>query len=250
MPRDTIIVEETTSTAKSTVTTPINKNEVKPVQVSQGIDLIPSHDSIPQGILLRHEVPSNNSCLFTSVHFCMNDGHYDESIGRSMRRIIADTVSSDPETFNEAILGRSNEDYCRWIQNENHWGGAIELAILSQKYSIEIVAVDTQNVRLNRFGEDKNYPKRILVIYDGIHYDPLKLELFDGSDRVKTIFASSDDQVLEQALELAREAKRSRQFTDVNNFTLRCISCNKKLTGEAQAQDHAKKTGHINFGEV
>ena len=249
-PRDTVIIEELLTTS-----VPITSNqETKPPKT--GIELIPSADlmeagsEVSQGILLRQEVPSNNSCLFTSVHFCVNNGRLDESIGSSMRKIIADTVSSDPETFNEGILGRTPEDYCKWILDKNNWGGAIELAILSAKYSIEIVAVDTQNVRFNRFGEDKNYSKRIFVIYDGIHYDPLQMELFDGSGKVKTIFSTNDDYVLTQALELAREAKNSRQFTDVQNFTLKCMICKTRLTGQSQAQDHAKKTGHLEFGEV
>lgn len=40
---------------------------------------------------------------------------------------------------------------------EEVWGGSIELRILSDYYSVEIVTVDTQNVRVNRFGEDKSY---------------------------------------------------------------------------------------------
>ena len=240
-PRDTVIIEEAPATGQE---------PMKPTLVSsEKIEVLASQE-IPDGILLRHEVPSNNSCLFLSVDFCLKGGRLDESIGRPMRKIIAETVSADPFTYNEAILGRPNKEYCSWILNDDHWGGAIELAILSQKYEIEIVAVDTQNVRLNRFGEDRSYSKRMILIYDGIHYDPLKLELFDGSGQVKTIFSTDNEQVLQQALELAREAKRSRQFTDVQNFTLKCLNCNTKLTGQSQAQDHAKKTGHQNFGEV
>lgn len=53
-----------------------------------------------------------------------------------------------------------------------------------------------------------------------------------------------------EAEELAREAKSSRQFTDVNKFTLKCLVCNIFLSGQVQAQQHAKNTGHANFGEV
>jgi ubiquitin thioesterase OTU1 len=46
--------------------------------------------------------------------------------------VIAAEVAGDPETYSEAILGRPNADYCRWILGSDHWGGAIELSILSR----------------------------------------------------------------------------------------------------------------------
>jgi len=52
-----------------------------------------------------------------------------------------------------------------------------------------------------------------------------------------------------QALELAAEAKSVRQFTDVEGFSLRCLACQAPLRGQREAQNHAKQTGHINFGE-
>lgn len=53
-----------------------------------------------------------------------------------------------------------------------------------------------------------------------------------------------------QALEVGNEAKKAKQFTDVNNFKLRCLVCQSPLAGQAEAQKHAEKTGHINFGEI
>lgn len=64
------------------------------------------------------------------------------------------------------------------------------------------------------------------------------------------MFKIEDEEVLRQAEQLALEAKSSRQFTDVNRFTLRCIQCDVLLTGQVEAQSHAKSTGHTNFGEV
>lgn len=49
---------------------------------------------------------------------------------------------------------------------------------------------------------------------------------------------------------LQAEARASHQFTDVNRFTLKCMVCHCHLTGQVQAQQHAKETGHTNFGEV
>ena len=70
---------------------------------------------INEGVLLRKVVPANNSCLFTSIHFVMNNGDYDLECQESMRQFIAQTVRSDTINFNEAILGKNNSDYCKWI---------------------------------------------------------------------------------------------------------------------------------------
>lgn len=67
---------------------------------------------------------------------------------------------------------------------------------------------------------------------------------------IKTMFQIDDEGVFEQAEQLAKEAKSSRQFTDVNKFTLKCIQCDVHLIGQVEAQQHAKATGHTNFGEV
>ena len=202
-----------------------------------------------QGILMRKVVPANNSCLFTSIDCVMHNGKVDLSSAQQMRELIAGVVMSDPDTYNSAFLGKSNSDYCNWIMNDDSWGGAIEISILSKYYEVEIDVVDTQSGRIDRFGEDKFYSKRVLVIYDGIHYDPLIMEPLSPGGDIVTIFSAQDASVLGQAMELANEAKASRQYTDVSKFSLRCLVCQKALTGQTAAQDHAKTTGHINFGE-
>ncbi|KPJ05476.1 Ubiquitin thioesterase OTU1 [Papilio xuthus] len=210
---------------------------------------IASHETIGScrpGILMKKVVPPDNSCLFTSIGFVLN-GNVDTSVHTLMRQIIAMEVASDRETYNEGVLGQPNADYCAWIQQPSSWGGAIEVAILSRFYGIEMAVVDTLNAIINRFGEDKNYGQRVFLLFDGVHYDPLYLEQSDGG--VQTIFPSEDMEIYREAEQLAHEAKSSRQFTDLNKFTLKCLICNKFLTGQVEAQRHAKETKHTNFGE-
>ncbi len=38
-------------------------------------------------------------------------------------QVIAATVKSDPVTYNEAFLGKLNEEYVQWILNPEKWGG-------------------------------------------------------------------------------------------------------------------------------
>lgn len=168
-----------------------------------------------QGILLKQVVPSDNSCLFTSIGklslflsfiesvdndsiysvllnyltlfslflkinvykkgYVMN-GRIDTEVGAYLREVIAQHVSNDKGTYNEAMLGRPNPEYCEWIRKPASWGGAIEVSILSNYYGVEIDVVDITNALINRFGEDREYGMRVFLLFDGIHYDPLYLE--------------------------------------------------------------------------
>ena len=89
--------------------------------------------------------------------------------------------------------------------------------ILSKYYKCEICVVDIRTGRIDRFGEDCAYNSRVLIIYDGIHFDPLYL---DTNKCVKTKFRTNGDEdfVLALAYKLANEAKNAKQFVDVNNF--------------------------------
>ena len=73
--------------------------------------------------------------------------------------------------------------------------------------------------------------------------------VLDTGDATQTVFSTDDDGIVAQALELATEANRSKQYTDLSGFTLRCLVCNDGLRGQRQAQQHAMATGHTNFAE-
>ncbi|KAG8236728.1 hypothetical protein J437_LFUL014224 [Ladona fulva] len=238
-----LIVEEKEPSALNALNSGAVLNDTSSVKPEEGIS-----DIMPQGILLRKVVPADNSCLFTSIGYVLS-GNINSDNGAVLREIIAASVAANPDEYSEAILGKPNAEYCEWIKRPKSWGGAIELAVLSKYYGIEIDVVDTSNCIINRFGEDQDYGQRVLLIFDGIHYDPLYLEPLEG-EKVQTIFPISDDSILTQALALSEEAKSSRQFTDLARFTLKCMVCQVMLTGQVQAQQHAKETGHKNFGEV
>lgn len=203
------------------------------------------------------------------------NGKIDTDIGTNLREVIAQHVANDPTQYNEAFLGKPNDEYGNWIRLSSSWGGAIEVSILSNYFGIEFAVIDITNALINRFGEDKDFGMRAFLLFDGIHYDPLYLEslsvsyflcfppnysimdckefnvvFFLQGETPKTIFPVEDSNVFKQAEQLALEAKSSRQFTDVDKFTLRCIQCDVMLTGQVEAQSHAKTTGHTNFGEV
>ncbi|KAL0832533.1 hypothetical protein ABMA28_000743 [Loxostege sticticalis] len=242
---ETLIIEEKAGVAPPQTSKPPEKIETKPTE--NGVASHESIESCRPGILMKKVVPSDNSCLFTSIGFVLN-GNVDTTVHTLMRQIIAMEVASDLETYNEAMLGKPNAEYCAWIQQPSSWGGAIEVAILSRFYGLEMAVVDTLNAIINRFGEDKNYGQRVFLLFDGVHYDPLYLEQSDGG--IKTVFPAEDMDIYHEAEQLAHEAKSSRQFTDLNKFTLKCMICDKFLTGQVEAQKHAKETMHTSFGEV
>ncbi|XP_046683946.1 ubiquitin thioesterase OTU1 [Homalodisca vitripennis] len=241
---DTLIIEEKpVSPASQSLCTESASALADEMRRHTSVDL-----DVP-GVLLKKVVPADNSCLFTSLGFTLR-GQVDISVGAYMRQVIAGELASDPDKYNEAFLGRPNAEYCNWIKKPESWGGAIELAILSKFYGLEIAVVDTINAIINRFGEDQSYSHRVFLIFDGIHYDPLYLEPLESTGTIQTIFPTSDEKILHEAETLAREAQSSRQFTDVDKFSLKCNECGIYLVGQTEALKHAKETGHSSFGEV
>lgn len=132
---------------------------------------------------------------------CALSGKVDTSCASFMRDVIANAVAADLEEYSEALLGRPNAEYCKWILKPDSWGGAIELSILSKFYGLEIAVIDSINAIINRFGEDQHYAQRVFLIFDGIHYDPLYLEPLDVSLRINAILLFSDkyDKIIAQS---------------------------------------------------
>ncbi|KAK9209696.1 hypothetical protein WN944_002064 [Citrus x changshan-huyou] len=73
------------------------------------------------------------------------------------RQAIAATVASDTVKHSEAFIGKSNQEYCSWIQDSEKWGGAIELSILADYYGREIAAYDIQTTRCDLYGQVSSF---------------------------------------------------------------------------------------------
>ncbi|KAG2206943.1 hypothetical protein INT47_008412 [Mucor saturninus] len=175
----------------------------------------------PTGFLTLRVMDDDNSCLFRSI-------------------VVVEGIKSDPITYSDATLGQPRDKYMDWIQKPNAWGGAIELAILSSHFGIEIDSIDVQTGRVDKFGEGK-YDERVLIVYSGIHYDALALAPTSDSpmDFDQTRFSVTDEYILKSSSELVNGLRKSHRFTDIANFTLKCEQCNTGLKGEKDAQDHA-----------
>ncbi|KAL8763032.1 MAG: hypothetical protein Q9184_001059 [Pyrenodesmia sp. 2 TL-2023] len=205
------------------------------------------------GKLVLRIMPDDNSCLFRafgSAFFGIMDNMTE------LRSVIASHIQSNQDEYSEVVLEKPPDDYCRWIQTEDAWGGAIELNVLSRQFGIEICSIDVATLRIDRFNE--GVQKRCILVYSGIHYDTIALSQSDPysvdgyaqpEDDVK-IFDTNDDDVLAAALELCGELKKRHYFTDTAAFQVRCNVCGSTFVGEKGATEHASKTGHYDFGEA
>ncbi|CBQ71351.1 conserved hypothetical protein [Sporisorium reilianum SRZ2] len=210
--------------------------------------------SSPTSLLTLKVVPDDNSCLFNSVGYLFSQ-RLGSDICQNLRQTVASTIRSDPDSYPDIVLGQPRDAYVSKILSPTTWGGAIELAILSHHFGVEIDSIDVATGTVHRFGEDMAYENRAIVVYSGIHYDALTLK--EGGQETTVLpnltaigVEEAEDEVLGAAKEVCRELKRRRYYTDTASFTLKCKTCGTKLTGEKEAVQHAKQTGHGDFGEV
>lgn len=205
---------------------------------------------LTDGFAIRRVIPDDNSCLFNAVGYVLEGRS--RTAASQLRKLIADVVEADPHTFTEAYLEQPNAEYCKWILHPKHWGGAIELAILSDHYQTEIAAFDVKTGRMDCYGQNRGWKQRVYLVYDGIHYDAVGLNpLEDGPDEFDTtVFSPRDEYVRSQVAALVSRARAKGQFTDTASFSLLCLDCKQVLIGEKGAAEHAMKTGHSNFTET
>lgn len=182
--------------------------------------------------MTRRVVAADNSCLFTSIIFLLSL----QMSPPALRADAAAAVLADPEKWSEGVLGKKPADYTSHIKLKDTWGGAIELAIFSQKFKCEFAAIEIRTGTVYVFGEDDGFQQRAYLVFDGLHYDPLER----GAVR---LFSPSDVDALAAAQAFAADMRAKHEYTDTLNFTLRCLSCAKGLVGEADAQKHARETG-------
>lgn len=202
------------------------------------------------GTVVLRVMPDDNSCMFRALGSAVLTDTLDSMT--ELRSMVAQAIQRDPELYNEAVLQRAPDDYCKWISYSDSWGGGIELSILSQEFDIEIASINVQDLRVDRFNEGKK--KRCILVYSGIHYDTIAFvpdgsSTFDPENDIK-LFDVDDDVMLEAARQLCAELKKAHYYTDTQKFDIKCNTCGWKGAGERGAVKHANETGHTDFGEA
>ncbi|OJD19867.1 hypothetical protein AJ78_00227 [Emergomyces pasteurianus Ep9510] len=241
------------------VTQPAQRDISKPLLLARKPNTAVENDppEIPSpehgGTVVLRIMPDDNSCLFRAVSSAVI-GAMDAMT--ELRSIVAQTIQEQPDVYSAAVLEKSPNDYCRWIQTEDSWGGGIELSILSKHFDVEICSIDVQSLRVDRFNEGQ--PTRCIVVYSGIHYDTIALS---PSDEPYThayappefdtkIFDAADPLILERAVALCKILQGKHYYTDTASFRIRCNTCGGQFVGERGATQHATETGHYDFGEA
>jgi ubiquitin thioesterase OTU1 len=202
------------------------------------------------GTIVLRVMPDDNSCMFRALGSAVLTDTLDSMT--ELRSLVAQAIQRDPETYNEGVLQRSPDEYCKWISYSDSWGGGIELSILSQEFDIEIASINVQDLRVDRFNEGKS--RRCILVYSGIHYDTIAFvpngsPTYDPANDVK-LFDVNDEVMLEAARQLCGELKKKHYFTDTQKFDIQCNTCGWKGAGERGAVQHANETGHTDFGEA
>lgn len=203
--------------------------------------------ALTDGVAVRKVIPADNNCLFAALIHALRLPLSPQALRETVKR----SVLEDPAEWNEGMLGLPPDKYCEWITAKDHWGGEIELRILSRQLRVQVAVLDVVSQQLLRYGEEERFDQMVCLLYDGIHYDAILLLPAPGAPEEfgTSCFAPGDAQVLRLARALQAEAHAARAFTDTAKFTLRCLVCSAGLVGEKGAQEHAKATGHINFSE-
>lgn len=213
--------------------------------VAEDTPKIPSSEH--GGMFVLRVMPDDNSCLFRAISTALLPGS-DTMI--ELRSAVAETIQKNPDEYSSAVLEQSRDDYCRWITNEDSWGGAIETSILSKHFDVEICSIDLGNLRVDRFNEGQS--RRCFLVYSGIHYDTITLSPSDNAspDFDTTVFDTADDLALEKALAVCKVLQEKNYYTDVTAFRLHCNDCGSTLVGQKGAKEHTAQTGHRDFSQV
>jgi ubiquitin thioesterase OTU1 len=232
----------------STSQTTSSLSSFEPVTLTRKTTDVEDHPpevSLPNygGHLVLRVMPDDNSCLFRSLGLCLLGGNIDAMT--ELRSIVASAVQADPETYSEIVLQRPRDEYCRWIQNPDSWGGYVDTKAIAEHFEVDVVIVDVQTGHVIHSRESSQ--KRCYIVYSGIHYDALAVIRADMDDI--TQFNADDEDVLKAAKKVADILKSRHYFTDTAGFALKCNDCGWTGNGENAAKAHGEATGHASFSE-
>jgi ubiquitin thioesterase OTU1 len=197
---------------------------------------------------IRREVDADNSCLFSSVAYLIDRANFNEEASLRFRQIIIDYLLDD--NFDSNLLDQPKDKYIEFIQNPKNWGGALEVKMFSEIFQKQIVCIDVKTNRADIYGEDKNYPQRIYLLYNGIHYDPLVMNFDIGADPSTdiTMFDSNNSEIFELMKCLLLEYKNQGDFVEF--YSLECKDCTEKFKNENEAVEHSINYNHWEFKQI
>ncbi|KAH8661426.1 zinc finger protein [Tricladium varicosporioides] len=257
--KDTIANEEIQRGGQNASQISANSKENKPIALTTKKMMEGDVPELPLpdrgATLVLRVMPDDNSCLFRAFGTAVLPTGDDQSMPE-LRSLIAQAIQADPETYTKVVLEQNPDDYCRWIQTPDAWGGAIEMGILSSHFDIEICSIDVQSLRIDKFNEGAS--TRCILVYSGIHYDtivqspsdPPHTKADSPPEFDRRVWDNDDEEILIAAQELCRKLREKHYFTDTGGMAIKCGICGVIVYGEGQASGHAQQTGHYDMAEI
>jgi len=197
----------------------------------------------------RRYVDADNSCLFSSIAYLIDKDNFNTSSSLIYRLIIVDHIKQNK--IDESIFGMSKNEYLEKISDSDTWGGAIELKMFSEIFDIQIAVLDVQSGRTDIFGEIEDFEKRIYLLYNGIHYDPLVMNHQDNNESDITIFSPEDSEKLIMFKDYIESVKDKGDYVDISKINnLKCIKCNNIFESNEEASVHGINFNHWEFKNI
>ncbi|KOO26777.1 ubiquitin thioesterase otu1-like protein [Chrysochromulina tobinii] len=153
------------------------------------------------------KMPDDNSCLFHAVSFLLSPW----SSTQELRQTVVQSV---------------------------------ELAIFAENLEAEISVTDVQSGRADVYGSGQGFPRRIYMLFSGIHFDAVVVE---GLRTVPTTATARIARADALVAALATEQRACGGYTDQATMVLMCAACGQIVHGEKEARRHAGSFGHKDF---
>jgi ubiquitin thioesterase OTU1 len=142
------------------------------------------------------------------------------------------------------MLGQPPHVYCKWITDPRHWGGYIEMEILSGFFEIEIAVIHIRDCTIVPVNSCRA-TRRIYILYDGVHYDSIVFRRSRGDDQA--IVACNDKRAANLAVQMGEMLQLTSSYASDRTHMVQCEQCAEILTGEREAERHYCETGHFAF---
>ena len=167
-----------------------------------------------------------------------------------VRALFSEGEDENVDDDDDAATTRKRNDEKKSHSSSSSSLAAFLLESLRRKPEISIpVAFDKQKSGNSLIGPSALWWRDAFAISSSL----LREEEEEGEEEDenvgKLLIYENDEAAMAEGRALARRAQQAGKYTDTASFTIRCLVCQRGLTGEKEAVEHAKATGHTNFSE-
>ena len=133
---------------------------------------------------------------------------------------------------------------CLWLPSlrifANHYQKwQVELAIFAENLEAEISVTDVQSGRADVYGSGQGFPRRIYMLFSGIHFDAVVVE---GLRTVPTTATARVARADALVAALATEQRACGGYTDQATMVLMCATCGPTRSHRPDPTDQIPQT--------